>query len=39
MKQLTTRAKNLIFKFDLSHEYIMTEKKGMTFTFILRFLE
>ncbi|MBO3286114.1 MULTISPECIES: HamA C-terminal domain-containing protein [Paenibacillus] len=33
MKQLTTRARNLIFKFDLSHDYILTEKTGMTLNY------
>lgn len=33
MKQLTKRAKNLIFKFDLSHDYVKTEKIGMTLNY------
>ncbi|MDR3540908.1 MAG: DUF1837 domain-containing protein [Desulfosporosinus sp.] len=33
MKQLRKRAQNLLFKFDLSHEHVKTEKIGMTLNY------
>ncbi|MBB6019064.1 hypothetical protein HNR77_000121 [Paenibacillus sp. JGP012] len=33
MKQLTKRARNLIFKFDLTHDYLKTEKTAMTLNY------
>lgn len=33
MKQLTRRAKNLLFKFELNHDFIKTEKSGMTLNY------
>lgn len=33
MKQLKKRAQNLLFKFELSHEYLKTEKIGMTLNY------
>ncbi|WP_025848569.1 HamA C-terminal domain-containing protein [Paenibacillus ehimensis] len=33
MKQLTMRAKNLLFKFELSHDHVKSEKTGMTLNY------
>lgn len=33
MKQLKVRAKNLLYKFDLKHDHIKTEKLGMTLNY------
>jgi len=33
MKQLKIRAKNLLFRFELSHEHVKTEKIGMTLNY------
>ncbi|MDT3426439.1 hypothetical protein J2Z22_001965 [Paenibacillus forsythiae] len=33
MKQLTIRARNLIYKFNLSHSHVITEKIGMTLNY------
>lgn len=33
MKQLKRRAQNLLFKFELSHEHVKTEKIGMTLNY------